>query len=397
MRIAYFDCFCGAAGDMIVGALIHSGADPDALRERLSLLKIAGYALTIEPTSKQGFSATQFRVELDRSVSQPHRHLHQITDIISGSSLADSVKDRSIGIFTRLAEAEAEVHGTTIEEVHFHEVGAVDALVDIVGAVIALDLLDVQNVICSPLPPGSGTVTCDHGTMPVPAPATAELLTGIPLADCDEPGELVTPTGAAILTTLACGFGPVPPMTIDAIGYGAGTREGKTRPNLLRVLIGEASTVGDSQGGDQDEPVTVLETNLDDASPEIVAHCMERLLSEGALDVYTVPIHMKKSRSGVVLTVLCKDWQSAAMQRVLFAETTTFGVRQHRVTRTTLRRRLEAVSTPFGEIRMKIGERDGTTTASPEYEDCNAAAKRHGVALRDVMAAANTAWAKRAE
>lgn len=386
MNLAYFDCFTGAGGDMIVASLIDAGADADELREGLRALDVSGYSLSIKRVNKQGFAATRFVVELDQRAQQPHRHLKHVVEILDQSTLAPSVKERAVCVFERLAEAEAKVHGTTVGKVHFHEVGAIDAMVDVVGAVLALDLLGVERVVCSPLPTGSGTVTCDHGVMPVPAPATAELLRGVPLAGTEETGELITPTAAALLTTLANEFGPVPPMTLRSIGYGAGTRDGQRLPNVLRVMLGQTTENAET------DSVTVLEANLDDATPEMIGHCMERLLSEGALDVYAVPIQMKKSRPGVVLTALCNHDQAAAMEAVFFAETPTFGVRRHTVTRAKMRRRHETVVTSFGEIRMKIGERAGAATASPEYDDCKAAAHRHGVALRDVFAAANAAW-----
>ncbi len=389
MSIAYFDCFNGAAGDMIVGSLLNAGVDADKLRGGLSTLGLSGYALSIHRIDKQGFSATRFEVRLDPKVSQPHRHLKDIVTILDRSALPDSVKARGKSVFERLAQAEAKVHGCAVEKVHFHEVGAVDAIVDVVGTVLALDLLGVSEVICSPLPVGSGTVTCDHGIMPVPAPATAELLKGVPLASSEEPGELTTPTGAAILTTLAGRFGPLPPMTLKSVGYGAGTREGLTRPNVLRVLVGEPTYPGDA------DEIIVLETNLDDASPQLIAHGMERLLVEGALEVYAVPIQMKKSRTGVLLTVLCDPARVSVMEGVLFRETTTFGIRRHAATRTKLRRRHETVSTPYGNVRMKVGTADGVVTASPEFEDCKTAAQTHQVAVREVMAAANAAWASR--
>lgn len=389
MNIAYFDCFSGAGGDMIVASLVDAGANADTLREGLVSLGVGGYLLSIDAVNKQGFAATRFRVELDKQAKQPHRHLAHIVKILDRSPLAASVKKNATRIFERLGEAEAKVHGTTIEKVHFHEVGAVDAILDVVGAVLALELLGVERIVSSPIPTGCGTVTCDHGVMPVPAPATAELLKGVPIAVCDEVGEMTTPTAAAVLTTLASGFGPLPAMTLKAIGYGAGTREGQKRANVLRVLIGEAT-----EDGDADE-IAVLETNLDDASPELVGHCIERLLNEGALDVYAVPIHMKKSRSGVVLTVLCPHHQVPVMERILFAETTTFGVRRHSVARVKMRRRHETVTTPYGDVQMKVGERSGVVTASPEFEDCRAAALKHGVSLREVIAAANASWAAR--
>lgn len=391
MTLAYFDCFNGAGGDMIVASLIDAGADPQALKDQLSSLKVEGYTLAIERVNKQGFAATKFLVDLDRTTPQPHRHLKDILSILEKSTLEGSIRDRAAQIFTRLAQAEAKVHGTDINKVHFHEVGAVDAIVDVVGALIALDLLNVDRVVCSPLPVGSGIVHCDHGAMPIPAPATAELLIGVPLAKTDETGELVTPTAAAVLTTLAESFDSIPAMTVQSLGYGAGTRDGKHRPNLLRVLIGQESAQS-STDSDLSDEITILETNLDDTTPEIVGYCMDKLLSAGALDVYTVPIQMKKSRPGVVLTILCESGKLAALERIVFAETTTLGIRKTRAMRTKLLRRIESVSTPYGDIRIKIGEREGVQTASPEFDDCKAAAVQHGVPLREVMAAASAAF-----
>ncbi|UCF34875.1 MAG: nickel pincer cofactor biosynthesis protein LarC [Phycisphaerales bacterium] len=386
MRIAYFDCFSGAGGDMIVAALVHAGADAEALRERLAALGLSGYALTIEPINKQGFAATRFNVALDESHKQPHRHLTHIEEILQGGALPQHVAEQAAAIFRRLAEAEAAVHGTTVDRVHFHEVGAVDAIMDVVGAVAALDLLGIERIVCSSMVVGSGTVTCAHGVMPVPAPATAELIKGLPVAATAEKGELLTPTAAAILTTLADDFGPMPAMRVGSIGYGAGIREGEKVPNLLRVFVGE------SEAPTEIDRITVLETNLDDATPEQIGYCIERLFEEGALDAYTVPINMKKSRPGVVLTVLCEDRTAEALQRTIFAETPTLGIRRYQVHRAKLARRHETVETPYGSIRMKIAEGLGARTANPEYEDCRRAAAEHGAALRDVMAVAQAAW-----
>jgi len=386
MTTAYFDCFNGAAGDMILASLIHAGADADALRRQLAALPIGGYTLAVETINKQGFAATRFRIDQDETAAQPHRHLKDIVDILDGADLPGPVIDKAKQIFTRLAEAEAKVHGTTIDAVHFHEVGAIDAILDITGTVIALDQLGVDRVVVSPIPVGSGTVRCDHGVMPVPAPATAELLRGVPIAETEETGELTTPTGAAVLTTLADAFGPVPDMRIDAIGYGAGTRDGRTRPNVLRVMLGTTSDAAES------DRITVLETNLDDETPEVIAHATGRLLAAGALDVYTLPIQMKKGRPGTLLTVLVEPGQAGELEAVLFAETSTFGVRRATMWRSKLRRRHETVRTRFGAIRVKVGTREGVTTATPEYEDCRAAAEAHGVALRVVMDAARRAW-----
>jgi len=386
MRIAYFDCFCGAAGDMILGALIAAGLGRDDLRADLAGLGLDGYELDIREVRKQGFAATRFDVRL--TADQPHRHLHHITDIIKAADLPQRVKERSCRVFTCLAEAEAKVHGNTIEKVHFHEVGAVDAIVDIVGAVAGMERLGIARIVCSPIPTGSGTVKCDHGIMPVPAPATAEILVGVPLASCDEPGELTTPTGAAILTTLADDFGPLPPMRIECTGYGAGTREGKTRPNVLRVILGESED--DSETEDQ---VVLLETNLDDATGEQIGHASNRLFAAGALDVFTTPIAMKKNRPGVLLSVLAPLDKQADCERVLFAETTTFGIRRQVLSRSKLRRRIETVTTAFGDIRVKLGlQGDDVIRVAPEYDDCAAAAAKHGVSLRVVMDAADVAW-----
>lgn len=391
MKIAYFDCFNGAAGDMIVGALIDAGADAEKLRTGLEGLGLTGYTLNVAATRKQGFAATRFEVKLDPHVAQPHRHLADILELLRRADLPLAVRDRAAEVFTRLGQAEAKVHGTGIEKVHFHEVGAVDALLDVVGAVLGLELLGIERVNCSPIPVGSGVLQCAHGTLPVPAPATAELLAGVPLARSDEEGELTTPTGAALLTTLADEFGPLPALRLSATGCGAGQRESKTRPNLLRVLIGETDS------SDNVDEVTVLETNLDDTSPEIVGHCLEQLISQGALDAYAVPIHMKKSRTGVGLTVLCNPADAGKFEQLLFAETTTFGIRRHQVSRVKLQRRFVSVNTPYGVIRMKMGTRAGGEKAAPEFEDCRSAALAYGVAVQQVMLAAQLAGARQAD
>ncbi|MCB9854636.1 MAG: nickel pincer cofactor biosynthesis protein LarC [Phycisphaerales bacterium] len=387
MRVLYFDCFSGAAGDMILGALIAAGADRNVLQTKIAGLPVDGFELKIEDIRKQGFAA--IRLSVDWLPDQTHRHLHHIRKIIDASSLSDGVKRTANQVFTRLAEAEARVHGTTIEKVHFHEVGAIDAIVDVVGTAIALELLNVDRVVCSPLPVGSGTVKCDHGIMPVPAPATAELLKGVPIAACDETGELLTPTGAAILTTIADAFGPMPEMRIESIGFGAGTREGKSRPNVLRALVGEAAA---SLAVGRDE-VVVLETNLDDCTGEEIGRVIERLLELGALDAFCQAIVMKKGRPGVMLTAIAPPEREAICTRTMLRETTTFGVRRRVSLRATLERRIESVETAYGLIRVKLGlEEDRVIRVAPEYDDCDRAARTHGVALRDVMDAARKAW-----
>jgi len=383
MRIAWFDCFSGASGDMILGACLDAGAPIEAVRAELATLPLAGYELLAQKIRKQGFAATQVEVRMDPAAERPHRHLKHVRQIIEDSRLSDRVKARAVAVFTRLAEAEAAAHGTTIEKVHFHEVGAVDAIVDVVGACVALDLLGVDEVRCSPIPTGTGTVTCEHGVMPVPAPGTANLLCGVPLAACDEPAELTTPTGAAILTTLATAFGPLPAMTLERTGYGAGRREGRTRPNLLRVLLGR------SQADRESDEILVIEANIDDSTPEVLGYVVEKLLTAGAVDAFCTPIYMKKNRPAVMITALVEPARQSAIEDIILAETTTFGLRSYRAGRTKLDRSHVVVETPYGAIRVKVGRRGGRlVTASPEFEDCRAAAERAGVPLREVMAAA---------
>jgi hypothetical protein len=329
------------------------------------------------------------RVEVGLDAPKKHRHLHQITAIIDAARLPPAVAVDAKHIFQRLAAAEAQVHATTIEKVHFHEVGATDAIVDIVCACAALHELGIEAVHCSAIPTGHGTVRCEHGVMPVPAPATANLLAGVPLAACEEPGELTTPTGAAILTTLSRSFGPPPDMIVRSIGYGAGAREGRTRPNVLRVLIAESAAAA----AEELDLVAVLEAQVDDAPGQVVAHAAERALAEGALDAYIVPIIMKKGRPGQLLTVLCRPPDAEKLADVLFRETTTFGVRRATLARRKLARHHMTVETAYGSIRVKVGRRGGAVVqAWPEYEDCAAAALRAGVALRDVQQAALAAF-----
>jgi len=390
MRIAYFDCFSGASGDMILGALLDAGLDLDVLRGDLASLGVGGYSLSAERIRKQGFAATQFEVHIE-AADKPHRHLKHIREIIEKGRLPDLVRQRAMAIFTKLAEAEADAHGTSVEKVHFHEVGAIDSIVDIVGASLALDRLGIEEVYCSPIPTGNGTLQCEHGVMPVPAPATARLLKGVPLAACEEMSELTTPTGAAILTTVARSFGPLPAMVIDRVGVGAGKREGKTRPNILRVLIGEALSAGTFD--DESDEVLVLEANLDDATGEVVGHVYDVLFSAGALDVYSSPIYMKKNRPATLLTVLAPPSLRETIESILFAETTTFGIRSHPASRHKLARTFETVETGFGPVRIKVGRRQGSVvTASPEFEDCREAARLASRPLRDIMDLAMRIW-----
>ena len=389
MRCAYFDCFSGAAGDMILAALVDVGCPVDVLRETVAKLGLPGVEVTVKRVKRHGIAAVHVDVKVPEKAKHAHRHLPQILDIITAGDFPTWVADHARKVFQRLAEAEALVHGISVDRVHFHEVGAADAIVDIVGACAALDHLDVAHVLSSPIPTGSGTVTCEHGIMPVPAPATAELLRGVPLALCDEPGEVTTPTGAAILTTLAADFGPPPAVTIDRVGYGAGTREGKTRANVLRVILGTPAHVA----GCEQDVITVLEAQVDDATGQAVAFAMECVMEAGALDAFIVPIIMKKGRPGQLLTVLCRPMDVSTLERVVFAHTTTFGVRRQEYRRSRLSRRRVEVETPYGSVRVKVGHSDeALAQAWPEYEDCAARARAHGATLREVQDAALAAW-----
>lgn len=385
MKIAYLDCASGISGDMTLGALIDAGVELEALNAAIGSLGLPGLRLVTEEVRKRGFRATQVTVAHEHE--HVHRHLHHILEMIDQSRLTDRQKDLARRIFRRLAEAEAKVHGTTIEKVHFHEVGAADSIGDIVGAAVGWDLLGVERIVVSPVPTGTGKITIAHGIMSVPAPATAELLKGIPLAESSIPHELTTPTGAAIVATLADSFGPVPAMKIERIGCGAGQRDLDEQPNLLRLLVGE--TV---DGGDRDT-VWVLETNLDDISGELVGYTTTRLLDAGALDVYTTAIQMKKNRPGVKLTVLCRASEVETMDAILFAETTTLGVRRWPASRHVLERRPHQVQTAWGVVEGKLGwPTGGKPRFAPEYESCRALAAQHGVPLHVVYEAAQKAF-----
>jgi uncharacterized protein (TIGR00299 family) protein len=390
MKIAYFDCFAGISGDMTLGALIGAGADPERLREGLAGLGVGGYRIEVGKRMTGPIEATDVCVLLDDHHHHHHRRLKDIREMIRGADLSGEVKRTAEGIFTRLAEAEGKVHGHSPEEVHFHEVGAVDAIIDIVGAALCLEMLGWPKVVASPMPTFHGYAKGAHGTFPLPAPATAELLRGVPWRALDIEGELVTPTGAAIIREIAAEFGPLPAMTVEKIGYGAGKSDFGI-PNALRVMIGEETALSVSPA----ESVTVIETNIDDLNPQFYETAMERLFAAGALDVFLTPIQMKKNRPGTLLSVICDPGLAEAIAAVILAETSTFGVRISRWERLCLDRRWEEVLTEFGVIRIKIGERNGRViTASPEYEDCKRAAAEHGVAVRRVHEIAAAAYRK---
>ena len=387
MRVAYLDCLSGVSGDMMLGALIDAGVPLDAVRKAVGSLGLPSCSLQCDDVLKHGFRATKLSV-----VHEPehaHRHLHHITEMIDGSDvLTAPQKDLAKRIFTKLGKSEAKVHGSTLEKVHFHEVGAVDSIADIVGAAVAWDLLGVDRIVCAPVPTGGGVITIAHGRVSVPAPATAELLTGIPLAESDIESELTTPTGAAIVATLVDDFGPLPAMKIESIGYGAGDRDLKQQANILRLLVGEMDDHLDS------DQVWVLETNLDDVSGEVIGFCTERLLSHGALDVFTTSVQMKKNRPGVVLSVLCHRETVAKLERIIFRETGTLGVRRWAANRHKLPRREQTVHTAFGDIDGKVAKFGEEECFAPEYESCRKIANAQEKPLREIYEAARQAFEK---
>ena len=391
MRTLYFDCFAGASGDMILGALVGVGVEPRHLLEQLALLKVAGYEVEFAVADRSGISAT--RAHVRTAEERVHRHLADILKIIDESSLSARVKARAARIFMRLAETEARVHNQPIDSVHFHEVGAMDAIIDVVGACICFEALGVERFVSSALHVGSGTVAMAHGRFPVPPPAVAELLKGAPVYSSDIVGELVTPTGAAIISTVCEEYGAIPQMRIESMGYGAGAREYERFPNVLRVMLGET----EASESITEERLLLIETNIDDMSPQLFGFLMERTLERGALDCYFTPVQMKKNRPGVLVSVLCRPVDRDSMIEILFGETTTLGVRILEVARRSLRRECRTVQTPYGPIDVKVARLDSGIKYMPEYEQCREAAERAGVALREVEAAAREAFAGRVQ
>lgn len=428
MHTLYLDCFAGISGDMAIGALLDCGLDFEFLKRELAKLKLEGYELSLERVDRSGISAVKFGVHVhglhhdhshdhhhhhdhthahehshDHSQESSHSHAHShsylhephhhhehrslstIKQMIAASELSATIRRRATAIFERIGEAEAKIHGVPIEAVHFHEVGAVDSIVDIVGACIGLEALGVERVISSPLHVGAGTFKCDHGTYPVPGPATTEILRGVPIYSKEIQGELVTPTGAAIVAEFATAYGPLPPMRIERIGYGAGTRSYPQFPNVLRVLIGE-----EEKAETTPECVTVIEANIDDMNAQVFGHLMEEALAAGALDIFYTPVQMKKNRPGVLLTLLCAPSERARMIDLIFHETTTLGVRYREEQRAVLRREHVTVTTSFGAIRIKVARnaQGQIVNFAPEFEDCRAAARQHRVAIREVQTAA---------
>ena len=393
-RHAYFDCFSGISGDMVLGALVDAGADLRAIESELRKLGLEGWEISASKVKRGQIYATQVKVETTEG--HHHRGLSVILQRIEKAKLEPRVAERVRKIFTRLAEAEAKVHRMPLEKVHFHEVGAVDSIVDIVGAAIGFELLGIDEFSCSALDVGAGQVKTAHGLLPVPAPATAELLKGAPMFTSGIAKELVTPTGAAIATTLATRYAEIPEMTLKAIGYGAGSADLKEKANVLRILIGENEA---SEAGEHwDAPVTVIETNVDDMSPQIYGYFVERALAAGALDIFSSPVQMKKNRPGLLVTMLSEPDNVSRLIDLVFRETTTIGVRAHDVRRKTLARESVIVETRFGEVRMKISRMNGSVlNATPEYEDCQRIAAQKNIPLKHVLEAASFQFQKRVE
>jgi len=377
MKTAYFDCFAGASGDMILGALIDAGLPLDALKQKLSTLPLKGYSLSATDGVKKGIGGTKFDVTITED--HHHRNLNKIREIIQNSGLSQGQMDKAIAIFTRLAEAEARIHRTSIDKIHFHEVGAVDSIIDITGAVIALDMLGIEEICSSRIHIGTGTLECAHGTLPVPAPATAELLKDIPVYSTGVESELVTPTGAAILSTLAESFGTMPSMRIEKTGYGLGGRD-LSIPNFLRVMIGFRGA------GEDSDTVQLIETNIDDMNPEFYEYVMDRLFKAGALDVTLIPVIMKKNRPGTILSVLASPELTELLAGIILKETSTLGVRISELRkRRILEREIRTVKTPWGNVNIKISKIDGNETGiAPEYEDCKRVAQETGLPLKKI-------------
>ena len=399
MKTIYFDCFAGAAGDMLVGALIDVGLDFTALEGELAKLGIEGYSLSSEAVIKQGVTSRKFRVNITKDTHHHHegegshgahhhgRSYNQIREILEKASIPEAPKNRAISAFHRLGVVEAGIHGVEVDAIHFHEVGAVDSIIDITGYFLGLHMLGVERVAASPLPVGRGFVQCAHGRMPVPAPATAKLLEGIPVAESDLEGEVLTPTGALLLGESAEFFGPMPEMKITRVGYGAGDKDQPNTPNAVRAFLGESE--GSSEIGQPPTTIAVLEANIDDMSPELFPHIIKGALKAGALDAFSIPVTGKKGRPGQLLTILSPLAKQEALTRFLFRETSTLGVRHRTTGRAVAEREWVDVALPWGGVRVKKGTFEGVlTNLAPEFEDCKRLAEENGVPLKQVIEAA---------
>ncbi len=386
MKVLYFDLIGGASGDMILGALIDAGVPAEKLTEMLAGLKLDEFELIATPIEKNGFQAT--KVDIQVGEQPPERHLKEILEVIRNSSLPTSIQNRAIRIFRKIASVEAGIHNKPVDHIHLHELGGTDTIVDVTGALLALDFLGVSHIYASPIPLGSGFIKGAHGQIPLPAPATMGLLKGLPVRKTEIKAELITPTGAALLAELVEDFSPPPEMKIEAVGYGAGTRD-LPIPNLLRVMIGETAETGNQSR----EQLILLESNLDDLNPEIYPFVMESLFNAGALDVCLVPVQMKKNRPGTQIQVLVMVQKAEDMREILFRETSTLGIRQTQVDRYSLPRNILEVSTSFGIVRIKVaGEGTKFQKASPEYEDCQKLARENDIPLQQVYQEAVKAY-----
>ena len=389
-RIIYFDCFSGISGDMILGALVNIGVDLKKIQKGLRTLNLKGCKVNSRQVKRNGFIGTKINVVLNQTSQKSHhaRSFNDIKSLIEKSDLPKIVKSNSIAIFRRIGKVEAKVHGTTINRIHFHEVGAIDSIIDIVGGSLAMDLLDADLIVSSPINTGEGIVKCDHGILPVPAPATLELLKGIPCYSSGVEKELTTPTGAAFIGYFAEKFGSLPIMNMLSTGYGAGTHEIKNIPNLLRVVLGK------SEEGPRHQSMKVIETNIDDMNPEFYDYVIDQLFKVGAVDVFFAPINMKKNRPGILLSVITSTEYFDSVVQVLLEETSTLGVRHYDVDRVVLARKQKIIMTPFGKVRVKIGGLDESTrTISPEYEDCRKIALKKEIPVKRVYdEALKVAW-----
>ncbi len=377
-KIAYFDCFAGISGDMILGALIHLGVPGSFIEENIRNMPLGAFHLEVRPAARMGINGQQVKVVVEDR-DEHARNYQDIRFLIDNSPLPDTVKGLSCRIFDRLAEVEASIHNCPKEHVHFHELGGVDAIVDIVGAVLSVEWLGIGKIFASEIPMGKGFVTCRHGRLPVPAPATLALLDGVPVYGTEVSHELVTPTGAAILTSLCRDFGTMPKMLIRQVGYGVGSRDLKEMANLLRVMLGEPDFAYEA------DYVTVVETNIDDMNPEIFGFVMERLFEDGALDVVLIPVFMKKNRPGTMVQVICKEADRESVVRSILSQTTATGVRHYRMERSKLPRKVKEATTSYGTVRVKeVSDPTGMVSVVPEYEDCKKIALEKNVPLKMV-------------
>jgi len=386
--VAYLDCFAGISGDMLLGALLSAGWPVERLQDVIAQLKLGDVGLDVRRVSKHGVSATQ--VTIHSSPHQPHRGLKELSAIVLEASLPAQIQQRAFSALTWLAEAESEVHNVPVERIHFHEVGAVDTVVDIVGALVGFEELNIDSIYCSAVPWSRGTVKTEHGVLPVSPPAVALLLKGLPVVGVDIEGETVTPTGATLVRTIVKEFGPMPPMKVGAVGYGAGQSDWPDRPNVLRLTIGQAA---ESASGLTVETLTVLACNIDDMNPQWYAPAMDAFQEAGALDVWLTPVQMKKNRPATIVEVLCRKDQANELRSLLLKHTTTLGVREHDVIRYSLDRTIQTVETEYGSVRVKLATlTDGSVKVAPEHDDCAARALEHGVTVSDVWIAAQQSY-----